>query len=1126
MRKRFGWVAISCWTAMLGTSFGASIEKSTPARASQVYASIITADKPIAYWRFEEHVGSKRFINATGNQAFQGTVVGSVKTGQAGPRPEEYPLFPATNRAARFSGRNSYLRVTDPGVESPFDFTNGDSLTIEAWVNPRSLSNGSFLYILGKGRTGNPKFAPNNQNYALRLKTPNGALSFLFRSSGKLGGWHRWTSKSGVSSDDGWHHVAVTYTFGKKESIRGYIDGQPVKGVWDMEGATNRAPVVDNDEVRIGSGFDGLLDEVALYRTALSPKRIQARYRYVHQPLKPVDWRSVPKKKVLVEIFEGLSDKKSWKFRPPRYVESFTLPAFGFVNVPKKYNARGIVIDRSNPFLVRAFGEVTLPRGKQRILLRCRNAGRLYMDGRLIAQTAFHNISGSAHGKVIEKPTTLSPNLRPLRRGDTEQVAIVTGDGKPHRFRFEMIVGGRGHRPEFGDTSVSISPVNGEFHLLSDSLKVPFTNGGWEEYKHNQRTLLADMNSTRRKIAGRKETEYWNRRHQQARDWLDMTPEQAIPNVSKSMPVLNDIDRFIGAKLQAAGEKPAPLIDDMAFLRRATVDLIGTVPTPEQIADYLRDPPATRRSILINRLLKHPGWADNWVGYWQDVLAENPNIIKATLNNSGPFRWWIYESFLDNKPFDRFATELVRMEGSRWFGGPAGFEMAAQNDVPMAAKAQIIGRAFLGLNMTCARCHDAPFHDFKQEDLFKLAAMLKRGPQVVPKTSSIPGGDEAVKSLLVEVTLKPGSSVKPDWSFEKLISKSSLPADLRSQKDNREQLAALITSPKNQRFAQVIVNRLWKRYMGRGLVEPVDDWQNVKPSHPGLLDYLARELVRHNYDLKHVARLILNSHAYQRAARSEKGLPSEQPYLFASPILRRMSAEQIVDSLFSVAGKQFNAGQICIDVDGALLYKKSALNLGEPTRAWEFASLANERDRPSLSLPFARPFVTVLETFGWRSSRQNPVSARDEEPTVLQPAVMANSILSRRITRLSDDSAFTKLALETQSVERLVERIYLRMLTRKPTGSERKMFVNLLSEGYQSRRVKNPKPAPKPKPLPRGLVGWSNHLHPRANEIKVELQRAVEQGDPPTNRLTSDWRERLEDMIWTLMNSPEFVYLP
>ena len=140
-------------------------------------------------------------------------------------------------------------------------------------------------------------------------------------------------------------------------------------------------------------------------------------------------------------------------------------------------------------------------------------------------------------------------------------------------------------------------------------------------------------------------------------------------------------------------------------------------------------------------------------------------MLKPTLNNTGPFRWYIYDSFRDNKPMDRFVTELVAMEGSLYHGGPAGFSMASENDVPMAAKAHIVSKAFLAMELQCARCHDAPYHPFKQEQLFSLAAMLKRAPQKVPTSSSIPTNSNIRVGRIVKVTLPPGSVVKPAWPF-------------------------------------------------------------------------------------------------------------------------------------------------------------------------------------------------------------------------------------------------------------------------------------------------------------------------------------------------------------------------
>jgi hypothetical protein len=117
-------------------------------------------------------------------------------------------------------------------------------------------------------------------------------------------------------------------------------------------------------------------------------------------------------------------------------------------------------------------------------------------------------------------------------------------------------------------------------------------------------------------------------------------------------------------QFDVASFQPTPLADDLSFLRRVTLDTVGVTPTEAEITEFQKDAPRARRTNVIERLLNDPRWADHWMGYWLDVLAENPNMINPTLNNTGPFRWWLYESMLDNKPVDLFVTELIRMEGS------------------------------------------------------------------------------------------------------------------------------------------------------------------------------------------------------------------------------------------------------------------------------------------------------------------------------------------------------------------------------------------------------------------------------------------------------------------------------
>lgn len=567
-----------------------------------------------------------------------------------------------------------------------------------------------------------------------------------------------------------------------------------------------------------------------------------------------------------------------------------------------------------------------------------------------------------------------------------------------------------------------------------------------------------------------------------------------------------------------------PLADDLAFLRRVTLDTVGVVPTEAEIAAFKADRSPERRTRVIDRLLADPRWADANMGYWLDVLAENPNLINPTLNNTGPFRWWLHESLLDNKPLDLVVTELLRLEGSERFGGPAGFGVASQNDVPLAAKGIIVSSAFLGVEMKCARCHDAPTHAAKQKDLFQIAAMLERKPLKVPATSSVPldhlrvGGREP----LIQVTLPPGSTVAPAWPFAEFCDEQTAAAIAEQPDNTRDRLAALITAPQNERFAQVMVNRLWQRFMGRGLVESIGDWEKSSPSHPELLRWLGREFVRSGYDVKAIARLILTSHAYQRAVDPKLSEPSP---LFTAPAPRRMSAEQLVDSLFSATGAPFAVEPVNLDIDSVRTIE-NALDLGRARRAWMLGSTSNERDRPSLMLPRLQAVAEVMEVFGWRGARPDSASGiRDTAPNVLQPALLSNGTMMTWLTRLSDQHGMTQLALENQAVERLIERLFLRFFTRGPTSEERTFFVDALKPGYSARVAAATGPARSTPHAHRRYVAWSNHMKSEANSLRLEEEAAARRGDPPTERLTAEWRQRFEDVLWALLNAPEWTHV-
>jgi len=224
-------------------------------------------------------------------------------------------------------------------------------------------------------------------------------------------------------------------------------------------------------------------------------------------------------------------------------------------------------------------------------------------------------------------------------------------------------------------------------------------------------------------------------------------------------------------------------------------------------------------------------------------------------------------------------------------------------------------------------------------------------------------------------------------------------------------------------------------------------------------------------------------------------------------------------------GKKFEAEEMNMDVDGRRPVKEFN-NLGLPCRAWQFASLSNERDRPALSMPRAQQLVDTMTAFGWRESRQNPLTVRDDSPNVLQPASLSNGLMGNgRIARLSDDGAITELAVGAKSVAELVDAVVRRVLTGPPTAEEKQMFAAHLKEGFAERHAQ-PSAASGYRKAGRRPVSWSNHLNPEATRIKQELENEVRQGDPPTERLKPEWRERMEDVVWALVNTPEFVFVP
>lgn len=1162
-----------------------------------------------------------------------GQIVGTATVGAGGLTSPRYPDFHATNSVLELKSP-SWIRIPDTAGDSKFDLDNGDEVTFEAWVRIRKL--GDNVYLVGKGRTESTGPKSTNQNWAFRLRKVNGTarVNFLFRSRNSeshQSNWHRWTSKTGISSGSRWHHVAISYKFGDPKSIVGIIDGKKVTGSWDMGGPTTERPVIDNDDVWIGSAMggnkgnslDGWIDNLTIHRRTVPSTELIARYKWEPPPIKaPV----IPDGKVVVELFDSVQSISEIPLDAGEPAESWQQEELGFTRLPYKYDSWGIRDDWGSTVLVRAWANITLPKGTHQLMARSRGLSRLKIDGARVLTTAVKKKSGSAHNLVADLPTVPMPGMRPSAMGDDEKIVSFESDGKAHRWLWEIIVGGPNFRLEFGETSLAASLDGGMFQIVSDVSQYPLTDQGWQQFRAEQLARVTKFDQKNRSTANATMAGYWKKRHSYAADniqhstnisTIDDVIQQHIrstnakvrqsrqtaanaPNTefytAKVQPILdahcnrchvekqqgellltdrsnllkggesgqaaviphnasdsylfqlvsaeaddyrmppkgaglsNDevqtIQKWIndGAHMQAtvADTISTPeIVDDHTFLRRIYVDTVGVPPTLTEAREFLADSSTDRRKKLIDKLLQDARWADNWTGYWQDVFAENPNLLKPTLNNTGPFRYWIHEALTDNKPMDRFATELILMRGSTWGGGTAGFSQASQNDVPMAAKAHVIGSAFLGINMKCARCHDAPYHQWKQGDLFQMAAMLGRKKLKLPPTSTVPVAffEEQQRESLIEVTLKPGTLIDAHFPFEQLAPpvEDSL---LQRPSDSREQLAAQVTA--SRRFAETIANRIWARLMGAGVVKTVDDWEGVPASNPKLLSVLADTLISTKYDARELARQIFESDAYQRkATKAETGGTRH----FAGPYRRRMSAEQIVDTVFHSVGQPMQTELLTMDVEGAQPANRF-LNYGHPNRSWEFTTLANERDRPSLALPRVQAIADLLKAFGWRNSRPEPATTRDEAPNLIQPGVLANGTVGVWLTRLSDDSGLTQLMLQQQTVNQLVDNLFLQVLTRMPTSPEREQFVQLLKPGFEGRVIPANEVGSPHEPKRFRYVSWSNHLNTEANLIKMEMQELARQGPPATRFLKPEWRERAEDAVWSLLNSPEMVLIP
>ncbi len=347
----------------------------------------------------------------------------------------------------------------------------------------------------------------------------------------------------------------------------------------------------------------------------------------------------------------------------------------------------------------------------------------------------------------------------------------------------------------------------------------------------------------------------------------------------------NPLDHWLAAYARRENVKLGSAVDDRTYARRVFYDLVGVPPTEEEWARFQKDPAGKRRERLVERLLSdRQRYAQHWLTFWNDLLR---NDYKGTGYIDGgrkPIHKWLYAALRDNKPYDQFVRELVnpRPEAEGFTKGIVWRGVVNASMTPPMQAAQNVAQVFMGVNLKCASCHDSFIDDWQLSDCYGLAGIYADGPLPMVQCDKPTGKVAALRFLFPEL----GS------------------VDAAAPRSNRlEQVARIITQPSNGRLSRTIVNRLWARLIGRGLVEPLDVMQN--PAWDAdTLDWLAEDLVAHGWDLQRTIGLIVTSRAYALPSVDEPPKAGER-YVFHGPMLRRLTAEQFRDTLGLVTGEWF-----------------------------------------------------------------------------------------------------------------------------------------------------------------------------------------------------------------------------
>ena len=484
--------------------------------------------------------------------------------------------------------------------------------------------------------------------------------------------------------------------------------------------------------------------------------------------------------------------------------------------------------------------------------------------------------------------------------------------------------------------------------------------------------------------------------------------------VWKPLPQHNYIDRLVDAKLERLKIQPSGATDDATFLRRVSLDLTGRLPSAESVRAFLGDPGPSRvkRTKMIDKLIASPEYVDHWTVKWGDLLQSSRKFLGE--KGAYEFQQWIRDAIASNRPYDALVRELLTARGSSYDNPAANYFRVTREAKPAMEKTT---QVFLGVRMVCAQCHDHPFERWTQNQYYQMSAFFS----AVGIRAGFEVGEEIVFDQRADYDLKhpkDGRVMKPQFMLASGV------APVPDGPERREALAEWLTSRDNPFFAKAIVNRMWSYFVGKGIIDPVDDIRaSNPPSNPALLEALTKDFVAHGFDLRSLMRTIVNSRTYQASIVTNEWNVTDRDN-FSHAIPRRLSAEELMDAVASAAGVKPRFPDVPEETAASQLVdphigKEGFLDVfGRPARE---SSCECER-RSDFSLPQAL----------------NLVNGRTISDAVADPK-----------------GRVAKLILSGTSEEIMVDELYLAALSRLPTMEERQRGLKYLSTAAKGSRVQD-----------------------------------------------------------------------